>query len=160
MNKQRKFTLISSLVGSLSIFLPWAHVPLLGAINGTVGNMGWVALFLFSIVSLFSLTGDRSKTFGSFKFWTSSIIGLFILIFGIIKSFELSSISSLVTLGIGAYMVILSGLSILVSLNLFKNKGENLWYNNIPILVVLTLFVFPLGLIGIYLRWRHNKNKN
>jgi len=61
LNKQRKFILIASVLGIISVFLPWVTVSVFGLSHSVNGFQGWgVFIFLLFIVSLFNaLAGNQ-----------------------------------------------------------------------------------------------------
>lgn len=58
MHKQRTLVAIAAGIGMLATFLPWAHMPIVGSINGTAGD-GWITFGLFAIALAITLAGAR-----------------------------------------------------------------------------------------------------
>lgn len=60
LHPQRLAVAIAAAVGGIATFLPWATVPIMGTIDGTVGD-GWITLGLFAGVVAAALFGQRSQ---------------------------------------------------------------------------------------------------
>ncbi|MEN9666053.1 MAG: hypothetical protein RLZZ326_2416 [Planctomycetota bacterium] len=60
LHPQRLGVAIAAAVGGIATFLPWATVPIMGTIDGTVGD-GWITLGLFAGVVAAALFGQRSQ---------------------------------------------------------------------------------------------------
>lgn len=60
LHPQRLAVAIAAAVGGVATFLPWATVPILGTIDGTVGD-GWITLGLFAGVVAAAMLGQRSQ---------------------------------------------------------------------------------------------------
>jgi hypothetical protein len=60
LHPQRLAVAIAAAVGGVATFLPWATVPIMGTIDGTVGD-GWITLGLFAGVVAAALFGQRSQ---------------------------------------------------------------------------------------------------
>ncbi len=65
LHPQRLVTSIAAAVGGIATFLPWATVPILGTIDGTVGD-GWITLGLFAGVVAAAMFGQRSQQMAGF----------------------------------------------------------------------------------------------
>lgn len=59
MHKQRLGVVIAASAGALGSFLPWAHAPIVGSVNGIQGD-GKITLALFGITLVFALFGERA----------------------------------------------------------------------------------------------------
>jgi hypothetical protein len=63
-------------VGMLATFLPWAHAPIIGSINGTAGD-GWITLALFVPAIIIVLCGGRSNpVVGGARLWATIPAGI------------------------------------------------------------------------------------
>ena len=60
LHPQRLAVAIAAAVGGIATFLPWATVPIMGTVDGTVGD-GWITLGLFAGVVAAALLGQRSQ---------------------------------------------------------------------------------------------------
>jgi len=60
LHPQRLAVAIAAAVGGIATFLPWATIPIMGTIDGTVGD-GWITLGLFAGVVAAALFGQRSQ---------------------------------------------------------------------------------------------------
>jgi hypothetical protein len=60
LNPQRLAVAIAAAVGGIATFLPWATVPIMGTVDGTVGD-GWITLGLFAGVAAAAFLGERSQ---------------------------------------------------------------------------------------------------
>jgi len=66
MHKQRLAIIIASVIGILSVFMPWANVPIRGSINameqfGDAGSFGVKIILLFAVPIVLAFLGDRTK---------------------------------------------------------------------------------------------------
>lgn len=60
MSKQRKFILVSALVGIIAMFLPWIKMPFLGSVNGMHGR-GIIVFICFLVAGILAYIGDQTK---------------------------------------------------------------------------------------------------
>jgi len=125
-HSQRIAFAITAGIGMLATFLPWAHIPLLGSIEGTAGD-GWITLALFIPALALSFKGTKHLplTFGS---RTGAVIpaalALWIGFDKISKFSEIAkdagdnpfskALSSSVKIGSGIYLLIIAGIAIII----------------------------------------------
>jgi hypothetical protein len=135
MNKQRLAILIVAGIGMIATFLPWVKIPLHGTINGTKGD-GWITFALFAIPLILSLLNDKTKRIEGGWLCAVVIPAIFSVVIGIWKIAEFNSIMSdlgdnpfaksfgVISIEIGLYLVILSGLVLSAVAFLIKDKSE------------------------------------
>jgi len=142
MHKQKIALIVAAAIGMLSIFLPWANVPLLGSISGTSSNIGWIMFVLFGItLAVILFLGDRKKAVDQKDLKqiagiiAPAAIAALIAIWQMI-SFNSSMkglgadnpyaalLSSSVSLGIGLYIAIIAGIAVVAIIYLMKDKEK------------------------------------
>ncbi len=129
MHKQRLFIIISAGLGMLATFLPWATVPVLGSISGTVGD-GWLSFIIYLVPLILVVIGDKKVLVEGGKFIASVVLGAIGALYGIIKIFQFKSelakygkISKVVGLGVGMYIVIIAGIGLVAAAIIYKKKA-------------------------------------
>ncbi len=137
MNKQRLAILICAALGMLAIFMPWVNVPILGAINGTRGNTGWITFVIFIAPLIISLVGDRMKGLDDTMFYivmAAGIVNAGVAIYKIVDfnnnmgeidkaNIFSETFSSTVSVGFGLYLVAITGIALPVLGFIFKDKN-------------------------------------
>lgn len=134
MNKQRLFILILSGAGILSTFLPWVYVPIFGSVSGAMGD-GWITLILFLPSLIMSLIGEKQLQISGQKLIFSTVPAGIAGIIGLWKIIEFKSkmngvsdnpyamaVSASIGIGIGLYLVALSGILLPILAYTLKNK--------------------------------------
>jgi len=126
MSKQRKFVLISALVGVIATFLPWWSFSTFGygySINGFHG-LGIVAFLCFVAAGVMAYMDNQTTTLDKTK-WMATLIagGIAVLI---ILYFIISTSSVYNTLSIGIYLAALAALGIVLSAFLFRSPTDNI----------------------------------
>lgn len=126
MHTQRLAMAISAGAGMLATFLPWANVPLLGAIPGTVGD-GWFTFVFFGIVLILTLVGDKKMALDGKGFIGALVVSVLAGAFGLWKIIEFYStmsqfggddpisaaLGSSVSIGIGLYLVVVAAVAVI-----------------------------------------------
>lgn len=116
------------MLGMLATFLPWASIPLIGTVNGTVGD-GWITLALFVPAAIAALLGDRSRAMGIGATTTISVLSGVAGFIGAWKIVDLKvlmaeapddnpfaeAMASAVSVGVGLYALIIAGLTVVIS---------------------------------------------
>ena len=114
-----------ALLGIIATFLPWAHLPLVGAIYGTKGD-GWITFvcFLVSLVCIF--VGNKNIPIAGWQKILVPVAGVVAALVGIskpiylaIKSAEMAEenplagamMANAVQIGLGVYLVIAAGIA-------------------------------------------------
>lgn len=137
MSKQRLAILITSGIGILATFLPWIQAPIVGAINGTKGD-GWITCALFTVTLIATLVGNRKKNLKEISLLLVIIPSIVAGIIGFWKVVDFNSamsgmednpfaeaLGSAVSIGIGLYLVIISGFLIPLFSFLIKDKQSS-----------------------------------
>lgn len=120
MHKQRIGIVVAAGIGMLSTFLPWATVPFLGSINGTVGD-GYITLVIFLVALLMGLLGDKNTLLTGAKKIVAMIAGALAGGIGIWKILDISSIGGgeagilgkSIGVGFGLYLIVICGIGII-----------------------------------------------
>ncbi len=139
LHRQRLFLVVASSLGMLSTFLPWVHVPMIGAVSGASGD-GWLTLPLFLPAIVLSLRGQKHiPLVGGLRLGAvipSAIAGLM----GVIKIVRLNTLQnsgaennvfaemmiSSVRVGVGLYLLVAAALAIGVAAWLLATPTETL----------------------------------
>lgn len=132
-NIQRKAILISSVIGIIALFLPWATVSMMGMSDSVNGFRSWGILVFFAFVAavIISLMGDQSRKLDK-KMWLAVLIaGTAALLFTIISFGSASNNFGGMGLvdagnGIGIWLALLASIAVLVSAWYYKNPGDNI----------------------------------
>ncbi len=128
-SKQRKFVLISSVVGFISIFLPWVSISIFGysqSVNG-LHDKGIVVFICFIATGLIAWMGDQTKAVGITMWITTLLAGAIALLLTIwFYSQATSSIMGPSIVGSGVYISAIACIGVLASAYLFKSPADNL----------------------------------
>lgn len=122
MHKQRLSIFILALIGIIGSFLPWIITPFL-TVSGTDGSDGWITLVLYALPLVLVLLGNRSLSLKTGLFITIIILALLGSVTGFYDYSKMQDIpGNFASAGIGLYMVIASGVLIVISSIVFKGK--------------------------------------
>ena len=127
-HNQRLVILVAATLGMLATFLPWVHVPILGAVSGTRG-IGWITLLFFVAPLKYSLTGDKAAPVRGIERWFAAIgagvasliaLGKIIdvqrLVAELARENEFTeAFSASVEIGVGLYLVVAAGAAIVIA---------------------------------------------
>ena len=128
MSKQRKFVLISSAVGLVSMFLPWVSISATGytqTING-MHEKGLLVFLCFLICGVLAWLGDQTKSAGDTT-WTVTLLagGIALLIILWFYSRAWHSIMGGSIMGYGFYMAALAAIGIVGSAYFFTAPSHS-----------------------------------
>jgi hypothetical protein len=127
-SKQRKFVLISSAVGFISMFLPWVSISILGysqSVNG-MHDKGILVFICFVATGLIASLGDQAKNLDRTMWMTVLLAGTVALLLTIwFYSQATSSIMGSSIVGFGVYISAIASIGILASAYLFKSPADN-----------------------------------
>lgn len=129
MSKQRKFILIASAVGIISMFLPWFSVSMFGVSQSTNGMHGWgiLAFFCFVITGLIALYGNQKVNLDRSMWMLTMILAIVPLIVAITTYSKMSdSFMGTEFIGFGVYIAGIASVAVLASAWLFKSPTDNL----------------------------------
>lgn len=129
MSKQRKFILIASAVGIISMFLPWVSFSMFGVTQSTSGMHGWgvLAFFCFVITGLISFVGNQKVNLDKTMWMLTMILAIIPLIIVISTYMNMSnSIMGTEFIGFGMYLSGIAALAVLISAWMFKSPTDNL----------------------------------
>ena len=129
MSKQRKFILISSAVGFISMFLPWVSISMFGFsqhVNG-MHDKGIIVFICFVAAGIIAYMGNPAEnleiTMWAATLLTGTIALLFIMWF---YSQATNSIMGLSVVGYGVYIAALAAIGILASAYVFRSPTDNI----------------------------------
>lgn len=129
MSKQRKFVLISAIVGFISMFLPWVSISILGytqSVNG-MHDKGILVFICFVASGLIAYIGDQTKNLDKTMWTVTLLAGVIALLFTIwFYSQASDSVMGSSFIGFGVYIAAIAALGILASTYLFKLPADNL----------------------------------
>lgn len=128
-SKQRKFVLISSAVGFISMFLPWVSISILGysqSVNG-MHDKGIIVFICFVAAGLIAWLGDQTKNLDRTMWMAVLLAGAIAFLLTIwFYSQATSSIMGSSIVGFGVYISAIASIGILASAYLFKSPADNL----------------------------------
>ena len=129
MNKQRKFLLISSVVGFISMFLPWVSISMFGYTQSANGmhREGVVVFLCFVATGIIAYVDDQRKNLNE-TMWTATLLaGTIALLFTLWYYSEISySLMGSAFVGFGLYIAAIASIGILLSAFLLRSKTDNL----------------------------------
>jgi len=129
MSKQRKFVLISSAIGFISMFLPWASISMFGysqSVNG-MHDKGIIVFICFVVSGLIAVFDEQTKNLDKTKWAVTLLAGAVALLVTIwFYSQATNSIMGSSLVGFGVYIAAIAAIGILASAYLFKLPEDNL----------------------------------
>lgn len=137
MNKQKLVILIIAVIGMISVFLPWMHMPFVGSVNGA---HGWnlIVLALFAVPAVLTLVGERTERLSGNWLYAAIIPGLICSIKGIVAVVRVQSamsgagednpfaelVSASVSIGFGLILTIVAGIAIAIAAYVVKDQEQ------------------------------------
>ena len=129
MSKQRKFVLISSAVGFISMFLPWISISMFGysqSVNG-MHDKGIIVFICFVASGVIAYLGDQTKNLEKTMWTVTLLAGAIALLFIIwFYSQATGSVMGASMVGFGIYIAALASIGILVSAYMFRSPTDNI----------------------------------
>lgn len=137
MNRQRFAVIIIAMIGMIATFLPWYQIQEIGTLSG-MSSYGWFTFTMFIVVIVMALWKNlrEDMTMGISWFVTIfSLLASFAVLWRIIDVWfakeEMSDLGramdnvpgSLVTVGYGAWIVVIAGLCIPFAAYLFRDRS-------------------------------------
>lgn len=129
MNKQRKFVLIASAIGVISMFLPWISVSIFGYTQSQNGmhDLGILVFICFLVSAAIAYLGDQSKNLDKNMWGITLAAGAIAIISTIGFYFKASdSIMGNSLVGFGLYIGGLAAIGVLASAYIFRSPTDNL----------------------------------
>ncbi|TVQ52491.1 MAG: hypothetical protein EA366_14085 [Spirulina sp. DLM2.Bin59] len=111
LHDQRLAVIATASMGCFSTFLPWIYVPIVGTVSGAVGD-GWITLALFIPAIVVALKGDRLTPLVDSPRWIAVIPAVIASFIGFFKILDIGGLSSI---GIGLYLLTVSGVLLCIS---------------------------------------------
>ena len=129
MSKQRKFVLISSAAGFISMFFPWVSISMFGysqSVNG-MHDKGVLVFICFIVSGVIAWAGEQTKNLDKTMWTVTLLAGAIALLFTIWFYSEASgSVMGTSMIGFGVYFAALAAIGILVSAYAFRSSTDNL----------------------------------
>lgn len=126
MSKQRKFILIASAVGVISMFLPWVKISLFGfssSVNG-MRDSGIFIFLCFVACGVISFLGNQTINLDRTMWMVTLIVGGLAALIMIINFLRASDARDF--LSYGFYLALLSSIGLVVAAYLFRTPGESI----------------------------------
>jgi len=135
LHKQRKFVLLSAVLGLISVFLPWKTVSagLFGAsmsegINGFHGA-GILTFLLFIVAGIVAFLGNQTAALDKGS-WMAVMAAGAVALIGVIINISTTSGNSMgfveLSVGLGCWIALVAAIGVVGSAWLFRNPGDNL----------------------------------
>lgn len=136
MNRQRFAVIIVAIIGMIATFLPWYKIAEVGTISG-MSSSGWFTFIMFVIVIILALRKNMQEDMSMGISWSVTIFSLlasFVVLWRMIDvwfakegMFSLGGnmdniMGSQVTVGYGAWIVVIAGICIPFVAYLFRNR--------------------------------------
>ncbi len=129
MSKQRKFLLISSAVGFISMFLPWVSISMFGYTQSANGmhKEGIIVFICFVVAGIIAYIDDQKKNLDKTMWTVTLLAGVIALLFTFWYYSEITnSLMGSAFVGFGLYIAAIAAIGIMVSAYLFKTPTDNL----------------------------------
>ena len=126
MSKQRKFILIASAVGVISMFLPWVKISLFG-FSSSVNGMRDAGIFIFLCFvacGVISFLGNQTTNLDRTMWMVTLIVGGLAALIMVINFLRASD--GMNFLSYGFYLALLSSIGLVVAAYLFRTPGESI----------------------------------
>ncbi len=136
MSKQRKFILIASAAGVVSMFLPWVSISLFGYTQSVSGmhDIGILVFLCFVASGAIAYLGDQTKNIDKTKWGIVLAAGTIAVLSIIYFYFKMSeSIMGSSFVGFGLYISAIAALGVLGSAYMLRSPTDNIRdsFNNI-----------------------------
>jgi hypothetical protein len=131
MNKQRKFVLIASAIGIISMFLPWISVSVLGysqTVNG-MHDKGILVFLCFAASGIIAYLGDQTKNLDKTMWGITLIAGAIALLMVLWFYLQVTGNDNGFGgsfIGFGLYISALAALGVLISAYVFRSPTDNI----------------------------------
>lgn len=129
MSKQRKFILLSSAIGFISMFLPWVSISMFGYTQSANGmhKQGIIVFICFIVTGIIAYIDDQKKNLDK-SMWTVTLLaGAIAFLFTIWYYSEITnSVMGAAFVGFGLYIAAIAAIGIVVSAYLFRSSSDNL----------------------------------
>jgi hypothetical protein len=129
MSQQRKFVLISSAIGFISMFLPWVSISMFGFsqhVNG-MHDKGIIVFLCFVAAGVIAYIGNQAANLEKTMWTVTLLAGALALLFIIwFYSQATNSIMGSSVVGYGLYIAALAAIGILASAYIFRSPTDNI----------------------------------
>jgi hypothetical protein len=129
MSKQRKFVLIASGAGVISMFLPWIKISLFGMDAGSTNGMhdkGLLVFAAFVVSGVIAYMGNQTANLSRTNWFITLICGAVATLLMIWFYSDMSGSIASSFLSFGFYLAALSAVGVLVSAYVFKSAGDTI----------------------------------
>ena len=122
MNKQRRFVLLASITGVVSIFLPWVDTTFEN-FSGLRG-VGIPILLCFVLSGIIAVTGNRSMHLNKNRWMVTLVTGcIAVLLTGILLFSKMNSIVNI--FGYGLSMALIAACGVILAAYIFRQPDQN-----------------------------------
>lgn len=125
MKKQKLATIGAAGLGVVSSFLPWVTINMLfvsKSASGIDGGDGYISMLLFLIIITIALVGGLSENYTKKSLIAITVLGGLCSLLGLYEIGNIKDASKVASIGIGLFLLILSGVATIVSAFVLKNK--------------------------------------
>ncbi len=136
MSRQRKFILIASAAGIISMFLPWVSISLFGYTQSVSGmhDIGILVFLCFVASAAIAYLGDQTKNLDKNKWGVVLVAGAIAILSIVYFYFKMSeSVMGSSFVGSGLYISAIAALGVLGSAYMLRSPTDNIRdsFNNI-----------------------------
>jgi putative oligomerization/nucleic acid binding protein len=127
MSKQRRFVLIASVIGVVSIFLPWISVEFLGSNFGSANGFhgkGVIMFLAFAGAGVICLLNDQTKPLDKTMWLVTLALGALNLLLAIIFLSDISQALGLV--GFGFWIALAASIAVPLFTWMYRAPGDTL----------------------------------
>lgn len=137
MNRQRFVVVILAIIGMIATFLPWYRIKLVGTVSGVSYFAGWFTFVMFIIVIILALRKNLHENVTMGISWSVTIFSLLAAFAVLWKMIDIwftredmlplggnmnGIMASQVTVGYGAWIVVIAGICIPFAAYLFRDR--------------------------------------
>ena len=127
-SKQRKFILIASGLGFVSMFLPWVRISFFG-INGSLNGMhgkGILVFLCFVVAGILAYVGDQTKNLEKTNWFITLLTGAVATLTMIWLYINASEGFTGSLLSVGFYLASVAAIAVLAATYLFRSPGDSI----------------------------------
>jgi hypothetical protein len=127
MNKQRRYILISAVIGFIAMFLPWMELRFFGITSPANGmhGAGILVFFCFIGAAVVAYLGDQSKNLDKTFWFVALSCGALATLIMIWLLIDYGG-TKLIFLKFGFYLALLASLAVLAATYIFRNPSDSI----------------------------------
>ena len=134
MRRQRLVIVAMTIIGMISVFLPWNEGHEDVTSESTTGD-GWMVAGLFIICFILSIAGNRNRSIRGSQYVLLLVTSLIIILFSLIKMYEIVeshragssflNVFGITSVGFGLYTILVLGFAMpIVAISIKKSKAK------------------------------------